>query len=279
MKVSIITPSFNQEKFIERTIKSILNQKYYNLESIIIDGCSNDNTVDILKKYDESITWLSEKDNGQSHAINKGLLRSSGDIVAWLNSDDIYYENTINLVVNYFKMHPDIDVVYGCAHHIDVNDNPFENYPTKPWNLTSLKSNCFICQPSTFLRRSVIDKYGLLNENLNYCMDYEYWLRLGNKGVKFGYITEFLSGSRLYLENKTLGSKIKVHTEINEMLQSKYGIVPERWLFNYVHAVLDKKDKETNFIYKLKFLMILTFGYFRWNTDGNYLNLVRRLYK
>jgi hypothetical protein len=127
------------------------------------------------------------------------------------------------------------------ADHIDRNDRPFEDYPSEPWNFERLKDTCFICQPAAFFRRSVVEKHGLLDDNLHFCMDYEFWLRLGKAGVQFKYIEVKLAGSRLYPENKTLGSRVKVHAEINDVLKKLFGKVPDRWLWNYTHAVVEEK--------------------------------------
>ncbi len=127
------------------------------------------------------------------------------------------------------------------ADHIDRDDVAFEAYPTEPWDFSRLKDTCFICQPAVFFRRRVIEQHGLLDEKLHYCMDYEYWLRLGKAGARFAYLESKLAGSRLYLENKTLGSRIKVHAEINDMQKALFGTVRERWIWNYAHAVVEKR--------------------------------------
>ena len=132
-------------------------------------------------------------------------------------------------------------MVYGMADHIDLEDRAFESYPSEPWDFERLKETCFICQPALFFMRHVVEKHGLLNESLNYCMDYEYWLRLGKAGVSFAYLEEKLAGSRLYAENKTLGARVKVHEEINDMFKKNFAKVPDRWLFNYAHAVVESK--------------------------------------
>lgn len=238
MKVSIITPSFNQGLFIERTLGSVASQKGVEIEHVVFDGGSTDNTVDILRKFGSIIRWVSEKDKGQTEAVNKGLRNTTGEIIGWLNSDDIYYPGAVSHVVNFFEKHPEIDVVYGMADHIDLVDHPFETYPTEPWDFNRLQETCFICQPALFFRRRVVDRCGYLDESLNFCMDYEYWLRLGKAGVRFAYLKKKLAGSRLYADNKTLGSSVKVHREINDMFRKSFGKVPDRWIFNYAHVVV-----------------------------------------
>lgn len=243
MKVSIVTPSYNQGQFIRRTIESVISQSTPNIEidHVVFDGGSRDESVEVLKSFGSHIKWESKKDNGQADAVNKGILATDGEIIGWLNSDDIYYPNAIHKVVNYFNKNPEVDVVYGMADHINLDDQAFEEYPTEPWNFERLQYTCFICQPALFFRRKIVDTYGTLDKSLNYCMDYEFWLRLGKAGVMFGYLEEKLAGSRLYAENKTLGSRVKVHKEINDMFKSSFGYVPDRWLFNYAHAALGHK--------------------------------------
>lgn len=239
MKVSVITPSYNQGQFIERTLQSVAIQEGAEIEHVVFDGGSTDNTVDVLKSFLPSVRWVSKKDNGQTDAVNQGIRSTDGEIIGWLNSDDVYYPGTIARVVAYFKTHPDVDVVYGMADHIDLNDLPFESYPSAPWNMEFLKQTCFICQPALFFRRRVVEQYGVLDDSLNFCMDYEYWLRLGKAGVRFAYLEEKLAGSRMYPDNKTLGARVKVHREINDMFKSLFGRVPDKWLFNYGHAVVE----------------------------------------
>jgi glycosyltransferase involved in cell wall biosynthesis len=241
VKVSVVTPSFNQGQFIQRTLESVATQTGAEIEHVVFDGGSTDDTVDVLKRFGRGVRWVSETDNGQTDAVNKGIRATDGEIIGWLNSDDVYYPNAVAHVVAFFESHPDVDVVYGMADHIDLTDQAFEAYPTEPWDIARMRDTCIICQPAAFFRRRVVEHHGLLDEKLHFCMDYEYWLRLAKAGVNFAYLEHKLAGSRLYAENKTMGSRLKVHAEINDMQKSLFGIVPDRWLWNYAHAAIDDR--------------------------------------
>ncbi len=255
--ISVITPSYNQGEYIEKTIQSVLNQGIRDVEYVVVDGGSRDETLTILKRYESRLRWVSEKDNGQADAINKGIRASSGEIVAYLNSDDVYYPGALAAVRRFFEKYPKTQVVYGDADHIDSNGNVIEAYYTEDWDYNRLKEVCFLCQPSVFFRRSVTERVGLFDMGLKYCMDYEYWLRLGAI-TPFVRLRKKLAGSRMYGENKTLGSRIAVHREINDMLRRRIGNVPERWIFNYAHAVVDQKGYDrTNALQEVPYVFSL----------------------
>jgi glycosyltransferase involved in cell wall biosynthesis len=241
-KLSIITPSFNQGRFIARTIESVLSQEFSgDIEYLVMDGGSTDETVEILRRYGTRLSWISEKDGGQADAVNKGLARSDGNIIGWLNSDDIYYPGVFRGICDVFDSDPALDVVYADANHIDEDDRIIELYPTEELDVGRLLDTCYICQPTVFFRRGVVDRFGALDARLRYCMDYEYWVRLACAGAKFRRLSRIVAGSRLYAQNKTLGSRVRVHAEINDMLRRHARQVPDQWLFNYAHAVLDER--------------------------------------
>jgi glycosyltransferase involved in cell wall biosynthesis len=245
LSVSIITPSYNQGRFLERTIRSVLAQCGTApafpgpFEYLVMDGASGDESVEILKRYGSELRWVSEKDRGQADAINKGLALTSGEMVGWLNSDDIFYPGAIAAAAGFLDGHPEVDVVYGNGNHIDEQDRVIEPYPTEDWDFARLTERCFLCQPAVFFRRRVVERFGPLGVLWHYALDYEYWLRLGKSGARFARIGAVLAGSRLHAGTKTLGARVQVHAETNEMLRSLLGRVPDRWLYNYAHAVLD----------------------------------------
>ena len=194
LSVSIVTPSYNQGRFLERTIRSVLAQRDAApafrgpFEYLVMDGGSRDESVEILKRYSADLQWVSEKDRGQADAVNKGLARATGEIIGWLNSDDIFYPGALAAAVDFFARRPDIDVVYGNGNHIDERDGIIEPYPTEDWDFERLKERCFLCQPAVFFRRRVVERFGPLGVQWHYALDYEYWLRLGKGGARFARI-------------------------------------------------------------------------------------------
>lgn len=197
-KVSIITPSYNQGEYLEETIQSVLNQTYGNIEYIVIDGGSTDNSVDIIRKYEERITfWCSEKDKGQADAINKGLKRATGDMVCWINSDDVLYPNFVEKFVNYFVAHPDVDFLYGDVEqgadmqHATIRRGEVIDYPTM---LRTLRVP--MPQQATMWRKSVMDKIGYLDSQWHVLLDREYFMRIAQYCV-----IEYLPGVVAFFRN------------------------------------------------------------------------------
>lgn len=272
LTVSIVTPSYNQGLFIERTIQSVLNQNKQ-LEYVVVDGGSTDDTISILKKYSNQLRWISEKDHGQADAVNKGLRMTSGDIIGWLNSDDIYYPQAIKTVCDYFRDHPEVDVVYGKAYEIDRDDKVLQLYPTRSWSLKRLKTHCFISQPATFFRRRVVEKHGGLNPQLHLCLDYEYWLRLGIHQVKFNYLPHVLAGSRIYAETKSSRFYLEAHVEAINMLQKQLNYIPSEWIVN--HACAKVKVENKLYFPHPRFMMQMWLNV--WKTTGVYNKGLKRI--
>jgi glycosyltransferase involved in cell wall biosynthesis len=239
LSLSVVTPSLNQGRFIERTIRSVLDQGYAPLQHIVCDGGSTDDTLTILERYGDQLTVVSEHDGGQAAAVNKGIQRTSGEIIGWLNSDDVYCPGALAAVAQAFETSPEVDVIYGDADLLDQDDIVLRAYYTEPWNAARLAARCFLCQPAVFFRRSVIDRFGLLDERLHFCLDYEYWLRLAMGQARFKYVPKVLAGSRLHTQAKTLRARLAFHHEINTMLRQKLGYVPDSWLLNTAHTQVE----------------------------------------
>jgi glycosyltransferase involved in cell wall biosynthesis len=242
--VTVVTPSFNHGRFIRETIESVLAQSYPAIEYLVMDGGSTDDTVAILKDYGDRVSYVSEPDGGQASAINKGWRRAQGTILAYLNSDDTYLAGAVERAVAGLLADPEADVVYGEAYHVDVAGRVLERYPTEPFRLARLAETCFICQPTAFLRRRVVEKVGYLDESLQFCLDYDLWIRLA-RVAKFLYLPEFLATSRLHEDTKTLGQRARAHVEILRTVRRHFGYVSPAWAYAYAHAVLGSRGRET----------------------------------
>jgi glycosyltransferase involved in cell wall biosynthesis len=180
--VTIVTPSYNQVRFLEATLRSVLEQDYPNIEYLVVDGDSNDGSVDIIHRYADRLTWwVSEKDSGQSEAINKGLRRAHGEIVGWLNSDDVYLPGAVSEAVVAFQSHPDAGLVYGDALAIDAEDKPFNVMRARQYTLADLMAFNIICQPAAFMRRFVLERVNYLNPSYQLLMDNLLWMRMAQK--------------------------------------------------------------------------------------------------
>ena len=205
-KISIVTPSYNQGSFIEETIRSVLLQGYPNLEYIIIDGGSSDNTVEIIRKYEPWLTyWISESDKGQSHAINKGFEHASGDVFGWLNSDDYFHPIGLHTLVALRKAHPLAVAWVGACQDVDINGNRLRRRFPRIGNKKEFGNwsrEAWIPQPSCFFDATIFRQIAGLDENLHYVMDVDLWMRLADKG-KFATTDEFVSYARMYDGIKT----------------------------------------------------------------------------
>jgi len=219
-KISVVTPSLNQGQYIEECIKSVLFQNYPNFEHIIIDGGSSDQTIQILKKYPHLI-WISEPDNGQSDALNKGFRMATGDIVGWLNADDRYLPGTFYKVAHYMKLHPEVDIVYGDYRFIDEKGRVTQIRKELDFDLFMLKYLHILYIPSTatFFRKKIFEDGNFLRLDFHYAMDYEFFLRLALKGYKFGHLREILAEFRWHPMSKSSLAAKKQKEEQERALQ------------------------------------------------------------
>lgn len=203
--VSVVTPSLNQGQFIAETVNSVLSQDYPRLEYLVVDGGSTDKTLDILRCYGERLHWISESDNGQTAAINKGWRLAQGEIIAWLNSDDTYLPGAVKRAVSFLQAHPAVDAVYGDCDYVDGEGRFLRAYPARPYDYVELVRSAFdyIPQPATFIRRRALESVGHLDESLHYVMDLDYWLRLGVRHA-MTYLPERLATLRLHQTAKSI---------------------------------------------------------------------------
>ncbi len=223
--VSIVMPTRNHAHFIRHSIDSVLKQGYPNIELLVMDGASTDNTVEILKEYGDRIRWISEPDNGQADAINKGMALLHGEVLAYLNSDDILLPGAVEHAIQYFNDHPECDMVYGNADYIDVNGAVTGSYATAEYSFERLMHDCCVCQPAAFWRRRIVDRIGPFDASLQTAMDYEYWLRMATSGAIIHHTIDKLAQSRLHEDAKTLAMRGKIFQEVFAICERHGGYV------------------------------------------------------
>jgi len=231
--ISIVSPSYNQADFIEDTLRSVRNQTYPNIEHLVFDGGSDDGTVDVLRRFEAEVAddphytleWVSEPDEGQSHAINQGFERASGRIVGWLNSDDVYFfRDTVERMVETFEARPDTEVLYGDHVEIGREGEIRRVRRALDWDYDRLRRGYSIPQPATFFRDYVVSDRGL-NTDFDYSMDLEYWLYLGRR-YTVEHVPRLVAGNRMYAENKRRAGDDE-HAEESARVRRAYG-GPER---------------------------------------------------
>ncbi len=232
-KLTVVTPSFNQVEYLERTILSVLNQHYPNLEYFIIDGGSTDGSVELIKQYEPYLAgWVSEKDQGQTDAINKGFQRATGDYVAFQNSDDVFAPDAFTSMAAAWSRHPDTDVFFGDMYIIDEQDVILEELRTLPFCAEcQIYEGMQVFNQSLFIRRSLLQETGLLDESLRFVIDYEIIARLGvQAGVTFRRVDNFWGGFRLQpaaksstIQNVGVLEHKQIMDKYSPMLTSQWG--------------------------------------------------------
>ncbi|MDD2225314.1 MAG: glycosyltransferase family 2 protein [Candidatus Shapirobacteria bacterium] len=225
MKISITIPTYNCGKYIRRALDSILvQQSYFDKEIIVVDGSSNDDTIEILKSYGDKIRWISEKDNGQAHAINKGFKMSSGDVIGWLNADDYYEPDIFEQISREFIENDKLVLLYGNCRSIDEKDGEIKiNIPQKNINYNKLIQNGnYIYQPASFYKKEAVVETDYLDDSLNYWMEYDLFIKL----LKFGeskYVSKILANFTIREDQKSNKKNIlEMDKELFE-ISKKYG--------------------------------------------------------
>jgi glycosyltransferase involved in cell wall biosynthesis len=218
--VSVVTPSYNQGRFIRATIESVLSQDYPNIEYIVMDGGSTDETASIVQEYGSRVVFISKRDRGQSHAINKGFRLAKGSVLAWLNSDDVFLPGAVGTAVQALNCNPDAGLVYGDGYLIDAAGNVTERFPhtREPdlWRLVHLSD--YILQQSVFFRREVLDDVGYVDESLFFGMDWDLLIRIALK-YRLAYVPAYLGCLREYPETKSSSGGVKRVRELHAMLR------------------------------------------------------------
>jgi glycosyltransferase involved in cell wall biosynthesis len=235
-QISIVTPSYGQGGFIGRTIDSVLHQNSCNAEYRVVDGGSVDGTVEILRSFGSRLVWTSEADSGQAEAINKGFNVCKGEILGWLNADDVYLPGALTRVREEFQADPDLMLLYGDAAHVDFEGSLISAYPSAEFRLERLAYHCFICQPACFFRRQLWECAGGLNTKLQYALDLDLWIRFGllqreHPHWKFKYVRQVIAHSRMHRDNKTISKRRECYQEIIEVIHTHFGIVPFNWVY------------------------------------------------
>lgn len=256
-KISIITASYNQGQFLERTILSVINQNYSNFELIIIDGGSTDESVEIIKKYEEYISyWVSEKDNGQADAINKGLKMATGKLLCFQNSDDIFYANSFKLLAEFHQEQPDFDCYFGDLLFIDAADNTLEILKTSKFDIKAqILEGMQVFNQSLYFTKKIAEKHGYLDEKLSFVLDYENILRWAYNRAQFTKVPKLIGAFRIHEDAKT--------NQLQAVRQKEHEIVKKKY-FDLVFAN-KKPSKIVYILLRLKkmahFVFEFDFGY------------------
>ena len=228
--------------FLPATIESVLSQDYTRIEYIIMDGGSTDGTIELLKKYDGRLRYITSRDGGPADAIDRGFAQAKGDILAWLNSDDTYEPGAVRSAAEFLMAHPEIDVAYGEGYWIDESGVRIGQYPTKQFDASALKADCFICQPAAFIRSRAY-RDCKLDPGLTLSFDYDLWIRMAAQRHRFAFIPQHLANSRMHSHCKTLEQREAVFQVSMDLLRRHYGYIPFAWVLSYATFRIDGRDQ------------------------------------
>jgi hypothetical protein len=241
-------PSFNQARFIEAAVRSVLDQPPDETELVVMDGGSTDGTSELLHalgcEYGQRLRWTSEPDEGPAQAINKAVLQARGTLLGWLNSDDLYTPGALQRALDHFRAHPDHVMAYGEAEHVDVDGRFIERYPSRPpeEGIERFRDGCFICQPSVFMRREAWERLGGLDESYRASFDFELWIRVFRAYPgRIGFIDAVQARSRLHEGGITLRLRETVAREGIRLLSDAFGHAPAHWLLTCFEETLSAR--------------------------------------
>ncbi len=250
-RVAMVTPSYNHAQYVGATIDSVLSQAYPNLYYHVQDGASIDGTVDLLKSYGDGISWTSEPDNGQSHAINLGFAGVDCEIMAYLNSDDVLLPGTLAHVVNFFMSHPDVDIVYGNRIFIDREGLEVGRAVLPRHDGKALQYADYIPQETMFWRKRVWDKIGPIDESFHFAMDWDFILRAQAAGFKFVRLPRFLSCFRIHDAQKTASTYAVGVREMGILRRRVLGFDPTHMQIRRAIAPYLVRQLAYHYAYKL----------------------------
>lgn len=239
--VSIVTPSFQQAPFLRACIDSVRRQSYAPIEYQVRDGGSTDGSVEILRSYGDALRWRSERDRGQAAAINACLREAGGEIVGFLNSDDVLQPGAVAAAVAALQANPEVDIVYGRAAIIDESGRPLRPAPVRPFDPDVLVQHCFISQPAAFWRRSLHERIGYFTEEFDHTLDYEFWIRAMVNGATFLFVDQEWAQAREHDAAKSQRLRGEIFRQIRELQLRRLGYCGRNWWEQHLRYLRDEK--------------------------------------